>query len=141
MYKNIAIVFHKNKVQDYHIYSLKLATGQTTELAVRVMLLVEKCDVPLLQLQGGAGGEAGGVGPADGQLALLQLSDQLLRSGTSLATCRQSLAEELQGRGEVPHLYRSVAVAGEDEPPLPGAHPAAALALVNTERTDDGAID
>ena len=95
MYKNIAIVFHKNKVQDYHIYSLKLATGQTTELAVRMMLLVEKCDVPLLQLQGGAGGEAGGVGPADGQLALLQLSDQLLRSGTSLATRRQSLAEEL----------------------------------------------
>ena len=40
MYKNIAIVFHKNKVQDYHIYSFKLATGQTTELAVRVMLLV-----------------------------------------------------------------------------------------------------
>ena len=40
MYKNIAIVFHKNKVRDYHIYSLKLATGQTTELAVWVMLLV-----------------------------------------------------------------------------------------------------
>ena len=142
MYKSIAIVFHKNKVQDYHIYSLKLATGQTTELAVRVMLLVQKCDVPLLQLQGGAGGEAGGVGPADGQLALLQLSDQLLWCWTSPASRRrETLREELQGRGEVPHLDGAIVVAGEDKPPGSGAHPAAPVTLVNTETGDDGPVN
>ena len=51
-------------------------------MALRVLLSVEK-NAPVLQFdligcEGGAGREAGRVAPAVGQLALLQLSDQLL---------------------------------------------------------------
>ena len=114
-------------------------------MAVRVLLSVEK-NIPLLELdlRGGEGGtrrETGRVRATVSELALLKLPDQLLRCGTSSPTRGQTLREELQGRGEVPHLYRSVAVAGEDEPPLPGAQPTAALALVNTERADDGPVN
>ena len=48
--------------------------------------------------------------------------------------------KELEGGGQVPHLDGAVAVASEDEPAGPGAHPCAALALVNTETRDDRAV-
>ena len=41
---------------------------------------------------------------------------------------------------QVPHLDGPLAVAREDEPPWPGPHTAATLALVNTEAGDDGPI-
>ena len=113
-------------------------------MAVRVLLSVEK-NIPLLELdlrggEGGAGRETGRVGPAVGQLALLQLSDQLLWCGAPTSTRRQTLGEELQGRGEVPHLDGAVVVTGQDEPPGSGAHPAAPVTLVNTETCDDGPV-
>ena len=106
------------------------------------MLPVEKNAAAVLQfdLRGGegwTGGQAGGVTPAVGQLALLQLSDQLLWCGAPASTRRQTLGEELQGRGEVPHLDGAVVVTGQDEPPRSGAHPAAPVTLVNTETGDD----
>ena len=54
---------------------------------------------------------------------------------------RETLGEELQGRGEVPHLDGSIVVTGQDEPPGSGAHPAAAVTLVNTETGDDGPVN
>ena len=110
-------------------------------MAVRVLLSVEK-NIPLLELdlrggEGGAGRETGRVGPAVGQLALLQLSDQLLRCRTPAPTRGQALREELEGRGEVPHLYGPVVMACQDEPPGSGAHPAAPVTLVDTETGDD----
>ena len=106
------------------------------------MLPVEK-NVSVLQLdlsggEGGTGGETGRITAAVGQLALLQLSDQLLWCWTSSASRRrETLREELQGRGEVPHLDGAIVVAGEDKPPGSGAHPAAPVTLVNTETCDD----
>ena len=110
-------------------------------MALRVLLAVEK-NVSLLEfdLRGGergTGGETGRVTPAVGQLVLLQLPDQFLWCGTSPATRRETLGEELQGRGEVPHLDGAVVVARQDEPPGSGAHPAAPVTLVNTETGDD----
>ena len=86
----------------------------------------------------GTGWETGGVTPAVGQLALLQLPDQLLWCRAPASTRRQTLGEELQGGGEIPHLDGAVVVTGQDEPPGPGAHPAAPITLVNTETCDDG---
>jgi hypothetical protein len=52
-----------------------------------------------------------------------------------------SFSCDVEGRGEVPHLYGTVAVSGEDEPPRPCAHSARTLALVDAERCDNGVID
>ena len=114
-------------------------------MAVRVLLSVEK-NIPLLELdlrggEGGTGRETGRVRPTVSQLALLQLPDQLLRCGTSSPTRGQTLREELQSCGEVPHLYGPVVVAGQDKPPGSGAHPAAPVTLVDTETGDDGPVN
>ena len=103
--------------------------------------MVDKCNVPLLESdlrdsQGGGRRKAGGGAPAGGQLALVQLSDQLLRRGSALTTGGQSLVEELQCSAEVPHLYCSIGVACEDEPPRSSSHPTAALTFVHTETGD-----
>ena len=77
--------------------------------------MVYKCNVSLLHpdladSKGGGGGEAGGGAPGGGELALVQLSDQLLWCGSPLSCGAQLLVEELQSSAQVPHLYCSVTV-------------------------------
>ena len=113
-------------------------------MAVRVLLSVEK-NIPLLELdlrgcERGTRRQTGRVRPTISELTLLQLSDQLLRCGPPSPTRGQTLSEELQSRGEVPHLYGPVVVSSQDKPPGSGAHPAAPVTLVDTETRDDGPV-
>ena len=89
--------------------------------------------------------------PGIGEVAVLE-QPQHLRRGRAAQLARRGglgraadgplpvLGEELERRGQVPHLDGPLAVAREDEPPGPGPHPAAPLALVNKEAGDDGPI-
>ena len=92
--------------------------------------------------------------PGIGEVAVLE-QPQHLRRGRAAQLARRGggglgraadrplpvLGEELERRGEVPHLDGARGVARDDEAPRPRPDPAGALALVHAEGGDGRPVD
>ena len=95
--------------------------------------------------------------PGIGEVAVLEQPQHLRRGRAAQLACRRGgggglgraaadgplavLGEELERRGEVPHLDGARGVARDDEAPRPRPDPAGALALVHAEGGDGRPVD